>query len=529
PEPREQVAQRVGARLPLLADDLDDLGERAHRRLPVGERLGHREVQPALARAPGDEDVRVRLPASHRGHGRVGLVPLAPADEQHAPRGRVEVVRVRPEALAAARLGVGAEDRGDRPALGGVASQRGERAPGVAVALELVLGAEALAEVAHEQLADLVRIVDDAENRADWLVHGGSGEGVAEAALDEHADELLLVLDTAVCILDRTGRLRGELAGPAQRVGVAGRGARQLCFDPHRARADGADRDARVGDRSVLDAHRAGDRRRRPLVEGELAMGDSCALRRERDPHRAEELAVRERGLVRADEELGERPPRALVLDLRVECEQERGGVGVGVREAEVAAEGAHVADADVRDAALHPRERRQALEHERRALDLAVGGGRADHERSVLGPDAPELLDSLEVDEVTVGGEAELQQQQQLCAAADRRRLVPVADEQLARLLDRRRAVQVERRQRQTGASASSAPRKSRRPFRLSTRSTAASSSPLTRTLAISTTGWWKGTSVPNRTRVSPTRSYASRIFVCIGIPEVSRYTFGR
>ncbi len=33
---------------------------------------------------------------------------------------------------------------------------------------------------------------------------------------------------------------------------------------------------------------------------------------------------------------------------------------------------------------------------------------------------------------------------------------------------------------------------------------------------------------SEPNMTRSGPTRSTASRIFVGIGMPEVSRYTFG-
>src|SRR5262249_2752205 len=179
---------------------------------------------------------------------------------------------------------------------------------------------------------------------------------------------------------------------------------------------------------------------------------------------------------------------------------------------------------ADVRDLTLHLRERRQPLEDERRQLDLAVRRSRPDHERAVLGPDAAELLDALDVDEMAVGGEAQLEQEEELGPAADHGGVVAVSDEQLTRLLDGRRAVEVERRQRHTGASASSAPRKSRRPFLFSTRSTAVSSRPLTRTFAISTRGWWNGTSVPNSTGVSPARSCASRIFVCIGIPDVSR-----
>src|SRR5207247_2527766 len=66
--------------------------------------------------------------------------------------------------------------------------------------------------------------------------------------------------------------------------------------------------------------------------------------------------------------------------------------------------------------------------------------------------------------------------------------------------------------------------PRKSVLPSSPSTRSTSSGSRPLTRTFAISTDGWWKGASEPYSTRSGPTRSTASRIFVCMGIPEVSR-----
>ena len=53
---------------------------------------------------------------------------------------------------------------------------------------------------------------------------------------------------------------------------------------------------------------------------------------------------------------------------------------------------------------------------------------------------------------------------------------------------------MQVERRQRHPRASAFSSPKKSARPFLLSTRSTASGGSPLRRTFASSTTGWWNG-----------------------------------
>ena len=151
------------------------------------------------------------------------------------------------------------------------------------------------------------------------------------------------------------------------------------------------------------------------------------------------------------------------------------------VGEAEVAAQRSDVANADVRDLALHRRQGRQALEHERRALDLPVGGRRANHQRAVLGADAAELLDPLDVDEVAVGGEPELQQKQQLGAAADDRGILAVPLEQLVGLIRRARAVEIERGQRHaaTGSVAFSSPKKSRRPFLLSTRSTASGRQP--------------------------------------------------
>ena len=74
------------------------------------------------------------------------------------------------------------------------------------------------------------------------------------------------------------------------------------------------------------------------------------------------------------------------------------------------------------------------------------MGGGRANHERAVLGPDAAQLLDPLDVDEVAVGGEAELQQEQQLGAAADDRGVLAVPLEKLMGVVRRARAVEVER-----------------------------------------------------------------------------------
>ena len=61
------------------------------------------------------------------------------------------------------------------------------------------------------------------------------------------------------------------------------------------------------------------------------------------------------------------------------------------------------------------------------RALELAVRDGRTDHERAVLGPHAAQLLYALDVDEVPEGGEAELEQQEELGATAVERGVLAV------------------------------------------------------------------------------------------------------
>jgi hypothetical protein len=57
PYAREQFSQRVRARLPLLADQSHDLDHGLLRRLPVGEHLAYRKVQPPFPTNPGDEDI----------------------------------------------------------------------------------------------------------------------------------------------------------------------------------------------------------------------------------------------------------------------------------------------------------------------------------------------------------------------------------------------------------------------------------------------------------------------------------------
>ena len=149
---------------------------------------------------------------------------------------------------------------------------------------------------------------------------------------------------------------------------------------------------------------------------------------------------------VGADKEVCERHPAGVAIDLGIDGQQEGRRIGVRVGEAEVAAQRSDVANADVGHLALHRRQGREALEYERKALDLPVGGGRTDDERAVLGPDPPQFLDPLDVDEVTVGGEPEFEQEQQLGAATDDRGVLSVPLQKLVGVVRRARTVKVER-----------------------------------------------------------------------------------
>ena len=104
---------------------------------------------------------------------------------------------------------------------------------------------------------------------------GSQGAGVTQcsghASLDQDANQLLLVLDRAVCVLDRVRGLRGEHGRLRERGRVRGRfpdeglvGGRR----PDGSSADRPDRDAGADDRPLgrLDGGR--DRCGRTLVEG---------------------------------------------------------------------------------------------------------------------------------------------------------------------------------------------------------------------------------------------------------------------
>ena len=78
---------------------------------------------------------------------------------------RVKLVHLGSEPVAPAPVAVGVEHRGNPRARVCVAAERDERAAGVGMDLDAVMRAEALAEIAREQLANLGLVVDNAQQR----------------------------------------------------------------------------------------------------------------------------------------------------------------------------------------------------------------------------------------------------------------------------------------------------------------------------------------------------------------------------
>ena len=90
--------------------------------------------------------------------------PLAPPDDQNAPRLRVQVANRRAKLGAAARGALAGKHRGDRA--GGL-GMRPESSPGVLrirVSLGVVVRPESPAQLAREQLAEAAVVVDDQKN-----------------------------------------------------------------------------------------------------------------------------------------------------------------------------------------------------------------------------------------------------------------------------------------------------------------------------------------------------------------------------
>ena len=243
---------------------------------------------------------------------------------------------------------------------------------------------------------------------------------------DVRADSRLLMRRS---LRDRVETLAGRLGrGPAgfQR-GV--RYATERVLDlrqPRRDRPDAADGDARLGDGAPGDVghQQRGDADRGPLVQAELQIRGGRPRRRQRDLDVGEDLVGAERALVGTYQEVGQgQPPRpgaAVQHDARLVDQQRGRRIGVRLGEAEVAAERADGAHARVGDLALHVGQHREVRTEQWRALQRAMGDGRADHERSTVGRQRKrvEPADRLDVDQVLESAQALLHRQQQLAAA---------------------------------------------------------------------------------------------------------------
>ena len=252
---------------------------------------------------------------------------------------------------------------------------------------------------------------------------------------------------------DRVGGTAGDPPGRGQRrAGLSPWLASELGFGhAHATRngADAADGDASIGDVAVVERDRHGDADRGPLEEAELEVRRRRPRRQRRDHDLGQELVALQARLERPDEESFERDrARApLLLDARggVEDLQQRPGVGVGLGEAEVAAERAHLAHAHVRHVGFHPRDGREVLANERIALEGAMRRGRAEPERAGIETDAGQARDGLHVHEVLVVDEPFLHGEDQLGTARVDARGVSVTREQLGGLGHGGRLAQLE------------------------------------------------------------------------------------
>src|SRR5437870_5309858 len=126
------------------------------------------------------------------------------------------------------------------------------------------------------------------------------------------------------------------------------------------------------------------------------------------------------------------------------------------VGETEVAAKRADTPDPNVRHAALHLGERWNEAVDEGRGFQLAVRHSGPDAEPAVALLEHAELRNSLQVDEIRIGGKAELHHEEKLGTAAVDDSVVPVLREEVFDLVERARSMQGERRQgHATGAAA--------------------------------------------------------------------------
>ena len=214
-----------------------------------------------------------------------------------------------------------------RPARVGAVQRRSEgRLHAGNAALDLQAGGgERVAEIAGAfvllvpQLGMVVDEPADLRNDAGLRCDGvedrqriGHRERLPERPLDEHLHELRLVVGGAGGVVDRRRILGGPLTCRRQHVAVEavdGRAGESFLgrARPGWSRAHRPDRYASLGQDAVDDTRQTGDRGRRPLVEGELRVGDRRAFGKRGDPYSRQQLTLLEACLVRPDDEVGDR------------------------------------------------------------------------------------------------------------------------------------------------------------------------------------------------------------------------------
>ena len=280
--------------------------------------------------------------------------------------------------------------------------------------------------------------------------------GAFQRAGDHGADDAAAVVGGHARIVERIDGLarlvRRGLEGAEVRR-AADQGALGL-GDAARRGLGAADRDVHVAHDAVLqpvgrDRHGDGVVAGAAAVFGKSHVG---ALRQDRQPHLAEQLILVQR---RGHDAFEERPRRddagaadlALGHHLGVEAGGDRAPfrrrVGVG----DTAAEGAAGADRAVRDVAHHRRQQAAERAVLDRLLERGMADAGADAEPAVLDPDAVELADAVDVDQMLRPRQPERHGRHQALPAGQHAAVVlGVAGEQVERFRDGLGGVVLER-----------------------------------------------------------------------------------
>ena len=165
--------------------------------------------------------------------------------------------------------------------------------------------------------------------------------------------------------------------------------------------------------------------------------------------HCNQEFPGGEDRLVGTTQELvGLNPPSAgpvAAHDRSAQRRQKRGGVRVRVREAEVPADRADRSHAHVGDASQHLGHGRKRAADVLAVLNLVMRHTAADPKESVFKRDATQVVNRLQIDQMRVIGEPEFHRQQQLRPAVVGHRVVTQFHQQLGRLAQGARSVNLE------------------------------------------------------------------------------------